>query len=85
MLADELHFRLNFGHDPYDVVDPTTNRHYFVDFTRAVLTASSEDRGDFYLPLRDRPGDKYVLHWTVQGEFDRYEGSTPPLPTPAPQ
>lgn len=80
MLVHDLHlsYRLIHG-QPYDVVDPSTGKHYFVDVGGARLVRRGSDDGTLYLTLREPNGRAHVLRWSVSGEFDKYLGATPPL------
>ena len=81
MLVNELHFQYNLRHGvPYDVIDKGNGRRYFVDLEHANVTARSDDSEIFVLPLHGCDGITYLLRWRIDGEFDRYIGSTPQIP-----
>lgn len=85
MLVNEMPFQYNLRHGaPYDIVDKGNGKHYFVDLKNAKVVAKRDDSGLFLLPLRAADGTTYELRWRIDGEFDKYIGSTPRIPLSRP-
>lgn len=85
LLVNELHFQYNLRNGtPYDIQDKGNGKHYFVDLANAKVNAIGDDSALFTLPLRSRDGKTYLLRWRMDGEFDKYLGSTPKIPLSRP-
>jgi hypothetical protein len=66
-------------------IDKSNGRQYVVEMSKARIISSDGDSGIFELPLRAQNDARtYFLRWRIDGEFDRYIGSTPHIPLSRP-